>query len=66
MTTSDSDPRPGAEAPSTIDDDTARALSRAPLPTRSTLRMRQSLPMQAYRFVVLNAKIMRIVLKGHG
>ncbi|MGA8047691.1 MAG: hypothetical protein WCA30_15635 [Dermatophilaceae bacterium] len=40
-------------------------LSRAPLPTADTLRKRQSIPLQLGRFVVFNARIMRMVLKGH-
>ena len=40
-------------------------LSRAPLPTDSTLRRRRSLPLQAVRFAVFNARILRMVLKGH-
>ncbi len=39
-------------------------LSRAPLPTPQTLRRRQSIPVQLSRFVVFNARIMRMVLKG--
>lgn len=41
------------------------AIGAAPLPTEKTLRMRQNLPFQAYRFAALNIKIMRIVFKGH-
>lgn len=40
-------------------------LTLAPLPTAETLRRRRSLPVQAVRFAVLNARIMRMVLKGH-
>ena len=40
-------------------------LSRAPLPTESTLRKRRSLPLQAVRFAAFNVRIMRMVLKGH-
>ena len=40
-------------------------LSGAPLPTESTLRKRRSLPLQTIRFAVFNARIMRMVLKGH-
>lgn len=39
-------------------------LSRAPLPTAATLRKRQSVSVQLTRFVVFNARIMRMVLKG--
>lgn len=40
-------------------------LSKAPLPTRKTLKMRQSLPFQFTRFLSFNSRIMRMVLKGH-
>jgi hypothetical protein len=40
-------------------------LSGAPLPTADTLRRRQSLPLQAYRFAAFSARIMRMVRKGH-
>lgn len=44
---------------------TSADLSKAPLPTTATLRKRRSLPVQAVRFVVFNARMMRMVLKGH-
>ncbi|HHU08403.1 MAG TPA: hypothetical protein GXZ60_00040 [Intrasporangiaceae bacterium] len=44
---------------------TSADLSKAPLPTAATLRKRRSLPLQAARFVVFNARMMRMVLKGH-
>ncbi|GGL38518.1 hypothetical protein H9L10_12765 [Phycicoccus endophyticus] len=40
-------------------------LSSAPLPTASTLRRRRNLPLQALRFASFNARIVRMVLKGH-
>ena len=40
-------------------------LSKAPLPTGKTLRMRQSLPFQFTRFLSFNSRIMRMVIKGH-
>jgi hypothetical protein len=40
-------------------------LSKAPLPTGKTLKMRQSLPFQLTRFVSFNGRIMRMVIKGH-
>ena len=48
-------------------DTSARAtdLSRAPLPTEKTLRMRRNLPYQATRFIAYNLRIMRMVVKGH-
>jgi hypothetical protein len=40
-------------------------VSRAPLPTEKTLRMRRNLPYQATRFAVFNLRIMRMVRKAH-
>lgn len=40
-------------------------LSSAPLPTTRTLKQRRSIPLQVTRFAVFNARIMRMVLKGH-
>ena len=37
----------------------------APLPTKRTLRMRQNLPYQTYRFAAFNLRIVRMVVKGH-
>ncbi|MDP3893810.1 hypothetical protein [Nocardioides sp.] len=39
-------------------------LSGAPLPTARTLRKRRSLPVQFVRFVLYNARIMRMVRKA--
>ncbi len=40
-------------------------LSAAPLPTPQTLRARQSLVPQFFKFVGFDLTIMRMVLKGH-
>ena len=40
-------------------------LSRAPLPTDKTLRQRRSIPVQLMRFVVFNARILKMVARGH-
>ena len=40
-------------------------LSKAPLPTGKTLKMRQSLPFQFMRFLSFNGRIVRMVVKGH-
>jgi hypothetical protein len=42
-----------------------RAIAAAPLPTDRTIRARQNLLVQAVRFVILNIRIMRMVLKGN-
>ncbi len=44
---------------------TVADLSRAPLPTEATLRRRQSLVRQFFRFIAYDLRIMRMVLKGH-
>jgi len=40
-------------------------LSRSPLPTKKTLRQRQALLPQFFRFVSFDLRIMRMVAKGH-
>ncbi len=45
---------------------TAERIADAPLPTRATLRMRQNLLVQFWRFVRINLKMMRIIFSGHG
>lgn len=49
----------------TLDPQTAARIAEAPLPTRSTLRRRRSLALQAWRFALLNLKMLRMVRKGH-
>ncbi len=39
--------------------------SKAPLPTAATLARRSSVTRQLPRFAVFNARIMRMVFKGH-
>lgn len=41
-------------------------LSGMPKPTRLTVRIRKNLPYQLARFVVLNGRMVRMVLAGHG
>jgi hypothetical protein len=36
-----------------------------PIPTRATIFWRRNLLWQAWRFIVLNLKIMRIIVGGH-
>ena len=53
-----------SQAPQETPDPRAAAqIAAAPVPTHSTLR-RGSVPLQAVRFAVLNARIMRMVFKG--
>ncbi len=44
---------------------TAERISDAPLPTRATLRKRQNLLFQFWRFARINLKMMRIIFHGH-
>ncbi len=44
---------------------TAESIADAPLPTSATLRMRQNLFVQFWRFVSINLKMMRIIFSGH-
>ncbi len=37
----------------------------APLPTAKTLRRRRSLPLQLWRFALINLKMLRMIGKGH-
>ncbi len=48
-----------------VDDQPVADLSRAPLPSESTLRRRRSLPVQSLRFVAFNGRILRMVVRGH-
>ena len=50
---------------SEVDARTAERIADAPLPTRATLRKRQNLLVQFWRFVRINLKMMRIVYSGH-
>lgn len=50
---------------SEVDARTAERIADAPLPTRATLRMRQNLLVQFWRFVRINFKMMRIINSGH-
>ncbi|HON74578.1 MAG: hypothetical protein U0Q14_03495 [Dermatophilaceae bacterium] len=55
-------PTPRDDAPLIAAD---RVVGAAPLPTEKTLKARRNLVIQAGRFVLLNARIMKMVLKGH-
>jgi hypothetical protein len=44
----------------------AERIADAPLPTRTTLRRRQNLLIQFWRFTRINLKMMRIIMNGHG
>jgi len=44
---------------------TAERIADAPLPTRRTLRMRQNLLVQCWRFVRINLKMIRVIARGH-
>ncbi|KLO31548.1 hypothetical protein ABW16_01510 [Mycolicibacter heraklionensis] len=44
---------------------TAERIADAPLPTRRTLRLRQSLLVQCWRFVRINLKMVGVIARGH-
>lgn len=48
-----------------VDDQPVADLSKAPLPSQSTLRRRRGLLRQSQRFVAFNLRIMRMVVSGH-
>ena len=41
------------------------SIARAPLPTEKTLKRRNSLSIQAIRFVAINLKMIKMIRKGH-
>lgn len=60
------DPIDGDSIYSAVDARTAERIDDAPLPTRATLRMRQSLVVQLWRFVRISFRMVRIIQGGHG
>lgn len=60
-----SDATPPIEPGRTVDDQPVADLSRAPLPSASTLRWRRSVIAQSVRFLAFNGRIMRMVIRGH-
>lgn len=40
-------------------------IDEAPLPTPRVLRRRKNLLVQAYRFAVINLRMIRVIIKGH-
>jgi hypothetical protein len=45
--------------------DTDERIATAPLPTARTLRMRTNLLVQAWRFVVVNLRMARMIRRSH-
>jgi len=45
-------------------DPTSSDIDKAPLPTASTLRRRQNLVFQAWRFLALNMRFLTMITKG--
>jgi len=45
-------------------DNTNADIAKAPLPTASTLRRRQNLVVQAWRFAALNFRFLTMITKG--
>ncbi len=46
-------------------DNADTAIASAPLPTPKTVRGRTNLPVQAWRFVAINLRMIKIIRKGH-
>ena len=46
-------------------DNADAAIAQAPLPTPKTVRSRTNLPVQAWRFVAINLRMVKIIRKGH-
>lgn len=63
--TNPASPTPDSRPSTSVDDQPVADLSRAPLPTSQTLRLRRNLPYQATRFVAFNTRILRMVVSGH-
>jgi hypothetical protein len=47
-------------------DESDAKITVAPLPTSKTLRRRRSLPIQLWRFLWINERMLRMVFKAHG
>jgi hypothetical protein len=48
-----------------MDNSTAESIATAPLPTSRTLRLRRNVPFQLLRFVAINLRMARVILRGH-
>jgi hypothetical protein len=46
-------------------DASTATIAAAPLPTPRTVRARTNLPVQAWRFVAINLRMVKIIRKGH-
>jgi len=44
---------------------TSESIASAPLPTPSTLKMRQNVFYQLVRFAAINLKMLRVIARGH-
>ncbi|MBS4729297.1 hypothetical protein MSM1_13450 [Mycobacterium sp. SM1] len=54
----------GTDSPENVR--TAERIADAPLPTPTTLRRRQNIVVQFWRFARINLRMMRIIRSGHG
>ncbi len=45
---------------------TEPAAYEAPMPTERTIKMRNNLPVQAYRFAAVSLRMTRMILRSHG
>jgi len=46
-------------------DNAESSISKAPLPTENTLRARKNVLLQGWRFIALNIRMVKMILKGH-
>jgi hypothetical protein len=46
-------------------DNAESSIAKAPLPTPKTLRTRNSLFVQSWRFIAINMRMVKMILKGH-
>lgn len=46
-------------------DDADASIARSPLPTPRTLRARSNLAVQAWRFLGINLRMVKMIRKGH-
>jgi hypothetical protein len=46
-------------------DNVEESIAAAPLPTERTVRNRTNLAVQAWRFAVINIRMIQMILKGH-
>jgi len=46
-------------------DNAEKSIANAPLPTSATLRTRKNVFVQSWRFIAINIRMIKMILKGH-